>query len=71
VPHPFAHLENLAQNLPSLQHNFNRLLSREIVRDHTMLMLMGNMNSDERLVAFLLNLSQRFASRGYSARTLC
>lgn len=67
-PIHFAHLENLARNLPSLQHNFNRLLSREIVRDHTLLMLMGNMNSDERLVAFLLNLSQRFASRGYSAR---
>ena len=67
-PIHFAHLENLARNLPSLQHNFNRLLSREIVRDHTLLMLMGNMNSDERLVAFLLNLSQRFSSRGYSAR---
>jgi CRP/FNR family transcriptional regulator len=38
------------------------------VRDHSMLMLMGNMNSDERLAAFLLNLSQRFSIRGYSSR---
>ncbi len=67
-PIPFAQLEKLAQNLPSLQHNLNRLLSREIVRDHSMLMLMGNMNSDERLAAFLLNLSQRFSIRGYSAK---
>ena len=67
-PIHFAHLENLARNLPSLQHNLSRLLSREIVRDHTLLMLMGNMNSDERLMAFLMNLSQRFSNRGYSAR---
>jgi CRP/FNR family transcriptional regulator len=32
-----------------------------------MLMLMGNMNSDERLAAFLLNLSQRLNMRGYSS----
>ncbi len=67
-PIHFAHLESIARNFPSLQHNLTRLLSREIVQDHTLLMLMGNMNSDERLAAFLLNLSQRFSLRGYSAR---
>ncbi|WP_336346794.1 fumarate/nitrate reduction transcriptional regulator Fnr [Pseudomonas monsensis] len=67
-PIHFAQLEKLAQSLPSLQHNLNKLLSREIVRDHSMLMLMGNMNSDERLAAFLLNLSQRLSSRGYSSK---
>ncbi len=68
-PIHFAQLEKLAQNLPSLQHNLNKLLSREIVRDHSMLMLMGNMNSDERMAAFLLNLSLRFSTRGYSSRS--
>ncbi|TVT81444.1 fumarate/nitrate reduction transcriptional regulator Fnr [Pseudomonas sp. H3(2019)] len=67
-PIHFAQLEKLAHELPSLQHNLNKLLSREIVRDQGMLMLMGNMNSDERLAAFLLNLSQRFNMRGYSSR---
>lgn len=67
-PIPFAQLEHLSQALPSLQHNLNRILSREIVRDHGMLLLMGNMNSDERLAAFLLNLSQRLSLRGYSSR---
>jgi CRP/FNR family transcriptional regulator len=57
-PLHYAQLEKLAQELPSLQHNMNKLLSREIVRDHSMLMMMGNMNSDERLAAF----------RGYSSR---
>lgn len=68
-PIPFAHLEQLARELPSLQHNLNKILSREIVRDHDMLMVLGNMNSDERLAAFLLNMSQRLNSRGYSSRS--
>ena len=66
-PVHFAHLEKLARELPSLQHNLNKILSREIVRDHDMLMMLGNMNSDERLAAFLLNLSQRLSTRGYSS----
>lgn len=67
-PIPFAQLERLARELPSLQHNLNKILSREIVRDHDMLMMLGNMNADERLAAFLLNLSQRLSMRGYSSR---
>lgn len=67
-PIQFAQLEKLAGVLPSLQHNLNKTLSREIVRDHGKLMMLGNMNSDERLAAFLLNLSQGFSLRGYSAR---
>ena len=66
-PIHFTHLEKLARELPSLQHNLNRILSREIVRDHDMLMMHGAMNSDERLAAFLLNMSQRLYTRGYSS----
>ncbi|MGY2201442.1 fumarate/nitrate reduction transcriptional regulator Fnr [Pseudomonas gingeri] len=65
-PIHFSQLERLSRDLPSLQHNLNKLMSREIVRDHSLLLMMGNMNSDERLAAFFLNLSQRLAIRGYS-----
>jgi CRP/FNR family transcriptional regulator len=65
-PIQFNQLEKLARELPSLQHNLNRILSREIVRDHEMLFLMGNLNAEERLAAFLLNLSKRIFTRGYS-----
>jgi CRP/FNR family transcriptional regulator len=67
-PLHFNLLEKLAHDLPSLQHNLNKLLSQEIVRDHSMLLMLGNMNADERLAAFLLNLSQRLNMRGYSSR---
>ena len=41
-------------------------MSREIVRDHGVMLLLGSMRAEERLAAFLLNLSQRFSARGYS-----
>jgi CRP/FNR family transcriptional regulator len=66
-PISFSRLEQLAGEFPSLQHNLNRMLSREIVRDHEMLMIMGCRNADERVAAFLVGLSQRFVRRGYSA----
>lgn len=63
---PFADLECLATTVPTLQRHFHRVMSREIVRDHGIMMLLGTLRADERLVAFLLNLSQRYAARGYS-----
>jgi CRP/FNR family transcriptional regulator len=41
-------------------------MSREIVRDHGVMLLLGTMRAEERIAAFLLGLSQRFAARGYS-----
>lgn len=63
---PFPLLEQLSLEVPSLQHQLHRVMSREIVRDHGVMLLLGSMKAEERLAAFLLNLSQRFAARGYS-----
>ena len=64
---PYAHLSELAAGSSELQHVISRLMSREIVREHSLMMLLGSMNAEERLAAFLLNLSQRMKARGYSA----
>lgn len=64
---PFTYLEQLSHELPSLQQQLHRIMSREIVRDYGVMLLLGSMKAEERLAAFLLNLSQRFAARGYSA----
>ncbi|GAA5786530.1 hypothetical protein YWS52_28540 [Chitiniphilus shinanonensis] len=64
---PFSDMEELARKIPSLQHHFYKVMSREIVRDHGVMLLLGNMKAEERIAAFLLNLSQRFALRGYSS----
>jgi len=63
---PFGRLEELGRKLPSLQRHLHRILSREIVRDQGIMLLLGSMRAEERLAVFLLNLSQRFATRGYS-----
>ncbi|HEX6004138.1 MAG TPA: fumarate/nitrate reduction transcriptional regulator Fnr [Burkholderiales bacterium] len=63
---PLARLERLSRDIPSLLQHFHRIMSREIVRDHGVMLLLGTMRAEERLAAFLLNLSQRFAARGYS-----
>ena len=63
---PFAELEQLSRELPTLQQHFHRIMSREIARDYGVMLLLGSMRAEERLAAFLLNLSQRFAARGYS-----
>ncbi|TXI77438.1 MAG: fumarate/nitrate reduction transcriptional regulator Fnr [Dokdonella sp.] len=63
---PFSHLEGLSREIRTLQRHFHKVMSREIVRDHGVMMLLGTMRAEERLAAFLLNLSQRFKARGYS-----
>jgi len=63
---PFSRLESLSREIHNLQHHFHKVMSREIVRDHGVMMLLGTMRAEERLAAFLLNLSQRFTARGFS-----
>ena len=64
---PFNRLDELAQFIPSLNLHFFRLMSREIIRDQNVMMMLGNMNAEERLSTFLINLSQRLAARGFAA----
>ncbi|HEY1328188.1 MAG TPA: fumarate/nitrate reduction transcriptional regulator Fnr [Casimicrobiaceae bacterium] len=64
---PFDHLQTLAQRVPALQHNLQRLLSREISRDQSVMLLLGSMRAEERLAAFLLDLADRYRRRGYSS----
>ncbi|MDO5058852.1 MAG: fumarate/nitrate reduction transcriptional regulator Fnr [Neisseria sp.] len=64
---PFENMEQLSQSIPSMQTHFFRMMSREIVRDQGVMLLLGNMRAEERIAAFLLNLSQRLHSRGFAA----
>ena len=63
---PYDQLEHLSSEIRTLQRHFHKVMSREIVREHGVMMLLGTMRAEERLAAFLLNLSQRFTARGYS-----
>jgi CRP/FNR family transcriptional regulator, anaerobic regulatory protein len=63
---PYSLVEAMAHDYPVLQRHLHAVLSREIVRDHGVMMLLGSMRAEERLAAFLTNLSKRFVRRGYS-----
>lgn len=64
---PFTNLEEAGKKFPTLQTHFYKLMSREIVRDQSVMLMLGNMRAEERLAAFLLNLSQRLNARGFAA----
>ena len=63
---PFDRIEQAAREYPALQHNVHRSLSREISRQRSLMLLLGTMRADQRLAAFLLDLSERYQARGYS-----
>lgn len=67
---PFDQVEELSREFTTLQHHVHKIMSREIVRDHSVMLLLGSMRAEERLAAFLLNLVQRLHARGFSQSEL-
>ncbi len=63
---PLNRLEELAARIPSLQHHFFQLMSREIQNSQQMSMLLSRRTAEERLATFLLSLSTRFRRRRLS-----
>ena len=67
---PFDRIEELSREINSLQRHVHKIMSREIVREHGVMLLLGSMRAEERLAAFLLNLVQRLHARGFSQSEL-
>ncbi|MCQ9120745.1 transcriptional regulator FNR [Rodentibacter pneumotropicus] len=65
---PFDILDELSGKMPKLRHQIVRLMSSEIKRDQEMILLLSKMNAEERLAAFIHNLSKRYSLRGFSAK---
>ena len=67
---PFDRIEDISREVGALQKHVHRIMSREIVREHGVMLLLGSMRAEERLAAFLLNLVQRLQARGFSRSEL-
>jgi CRP/FNR family transcriptional regulator len=65
---PRAVLDAPGEESARLNGHVNAELSRQIARQHEALMLLGSLSAEQRLAAFLVDLSRRFAARGYSPR---
>lgn len=64
---PIDDLNVLCVKMPGLQQQLLNLISHEITKDHTMLLLLARSNAEQKLATFFINLSHRFKARGYSA----
>jgi CRP/FNR family transcriptional regulator len=67
---PFDRIEELSREVTALQRHVHQIMSREIVREQGVMLLLGSMRAEERLAAFLLNLVQRLHARGFSRSEL-
>ena len=65
---PFNNLDNLLNDLPKLRQQLMRLMSQDISGDQQMMLLLNRKTAEEKLAAFLSNLAQRFANRGFSRK---
>ena len=64
---PYTRITAASEGGLELQQTVARVMSRELVRERGLIMLLGTMNAEARLAAFLLNLSKRMKARGYSS----
>ena len=67
---PFDRIEELSREINALQRHMHKIMSREIVRENGVMLLLGSMRAEERLAAFLLNLVLRLHARGFSQSEL-
>lgn len=57
-------LNALGRSIPELQWHVQKIMSREIVRDHDLFFLLGSMKAQGRIASFLINLLTRLHARG-------
>lgn len=65
---PYQRLAAVTAATPGAKDLVRHLLGQELERDSSLMVVLGLTDAADRLAAFLLNLSERYASRGYSPR---
>ncbi|CAD6538234.1 Fumarate and nitrate reduction regulatory protein [Paraburkholderia kirstenboschensis] len=63
---PYTALKSLCREIGSMQERLHKMLGEQIVREAAQMMVLGSLSADERVAAFLLDVSERNAQRGYS-----
>lgn len=58
---PFAKLQQVTRDVPALQRQLLRVISREVVSEHKHLATMGKQQAQERLAGFLHSMADRYA----------
>lgn len=64
---PFTQFEDLATKIPTLQHHFFQLMSKEIRESRQLSMLLSKNTAEERIASLLISLAERFKRRKLSS----
>jgi CRP/FNR family transcriptional regulator len=64
---PFSELSEICKEVPELQNQLFRIMSRELSVENQMLLTLGKKNSEEKVATFLLTISTRYHDLGFSA----
>jgi CRP/FNR family transcriptional regulator, anaerobic regulatory protein len=64
---PFHLLESVGREYKGIQQYLHRLMGNEIVRESGQMLVLGTLSAEQRMAAFLLDLSARLRARGYCA----
>jgi CRP/FNR family transcriptional regulator len=65
---PFRKLAALGRAHTELENLLYGVMSRELVREQTMIGMLGALSAEARVARFLVNLADRFAAMGYSSK---
>ncbi|WP_293040765.1 helix-turn-helix domain-containing protein [Paraburkholderia sp.] len=63
---PYAALKHMCRESGTMQDRLHRLMSEQLIRESSQMMVLGSLSADERVAAFLLDVSDRNGQRGYS-----
>ncbi len=63
---PYSALKHMCRETGAMQDRLHRLMSEQIIRESSQMMVLGSLSADERVAAFLLDVSERNGQRGYS-----
>jgi len=64
---PLTRLNELCTEIPNLQYQLTRILSKEISANHEQMILLGQNSAKIKMATFLLMLSKRYSALGYSS----
>ncbi len=64
---PYNKLDLLAGQIPGLRSQLLKIMSHEIQEDKTLFLLLNKKNAEQRVAAFIINLSKRYANRGLAS----
>jgi len=65
---PFKKLTALGRTHAEFEHAMYSVMSRELVREQSMVSMLGALSAEARVARFLVSLSDRYAEMGYSSK---